>query len=112
MGRVVIAERYLIDSIVSIAYSLNDPNFTSSFIAKTMLCLIPKNSILIHLDSDYEEIERRRRNMADPKEFIDFQRLIYGKLSKSLGAIEISTSRMSVEETAERVRNSCLNLFQ
>ncbi|MEM3437500.1 MAG: hypothetical protein QXP55_03050 [Nitrososphaerales archaeon] len=111
MGKVVIAERYLVDSIVSIAYFLNNPNFISSFIARIMLCFIPKNSILIHLDSNYEEIKRRRGDKADSKEFINFQRFMYSKLSKRLGAIKIDTSSMSIEETAERVRSSCLNLF-
>jgi thymidylate kinase len=110
MRRVVIADRYLIDSIVSIAYFLKDPNFTSSFVARMMLCLIPKESILIHFDSDYEEIERRRGIMTDSEEYINFQRLMYAKLSRSLGAIKIDTSGMSVEETAERVRSSCSNL--
>jgi hypothetical protein len=77
-----------------------------------MLCFIPKESVLIHFDSDYEEIERRRGVMADSEEFINFQRVIYSRLSRSLGAIETDTSKMSVEEVAQRVRSSCSNPFK
>jgi len=108
MNRIIITERYLVDSIVSIAYTLNDPNFCSSLVAKLMLYLIPRNSILIHLDSDYKEILKRRGNMTDPKDFIEFQRSMYNKLSRKLGAIRIDTSKYSIEQTSEIIRSRVL----
>jgi len=100
MGRVVIAERYFVDAVASIAYTLDDPDFESSFVARLMLRFIPKNSVLIHLDSDYDEISERRGSMADPEDYIRFQRSMYDGLSMRLGAVKIDTSRWSIEDTA------------
>ncbi|MEM4468906.1 MAG: hypothetical protein QXS32_07580 [Candidatus Nezhaarchaeales archaeon] len=105
MGYVIVAERYMVDSVVSIAYWLNDSNFLSSFIARTMLRLIPKRSMLVYLYSDYEEIRRRRGNMADPKDYVCFQKLAYNKLARMLGAIRIDTSQRSIEGTASAIRD-------
>lgn len=103
MGRVIVAERYVVDSVVSIAYSVDDPNFTTGFIARLLLRFIPKDSLLFHLDSTYEETMRRRGLNADPEEYIRFQRNMYGMLSKSLSALTINTSRLSIEKTAELI---------
>lgn len=105
MGINVLADRYLIDSIVSISYSLNDPRFAFSFLARLMLRLIPKNSILIYLDSEYEEIRKRRGEMADTEEYILFQKSIYNVLSRVLGALRIDTSKRGIMETAENIRD-------
>jgi thymidylate kinase len=107
-GRTIIAERYLVDSAVSIAYALDDDEFHSRPAAKLLLRLIPKGSILIHLDSDYEAVRRRRRNLADPEGFHQFQRRAYRRLSAWLGATTIDTCARSVEETAGEIRRLVL----
>jgi len=104
MSWIVIAERYLVDSIASIAYTLNDLNFDSSLISKALLCFFPKNSILVHLDSNYTEIKKRRGVMTDPQDFLQFQRKMYYKLSKRLNAVKIDTTRQDIEETARIIR--------
>lgn len=104
MGWVVIADRYLVDSIVSIAYTLNDLEFDSSLISKALLCLFPKNSILVHLDSNYTEIKKRRGAMTDPEDFLQFQRIMYDKISKRLKVVRIDTGQQNVEETAKIIR--------
>jgi hypothetical protein len=111
MGRILIAERFLVDSVVSIAYTLNDEKFYPSFMAELMLRLIPKNSLLVHLDTDYEEILERRGSMADPQDFANFQRLLYNRLSRILGAISIDTSQQSIEHTAEIIREHVLRML-
>jgi len=109
MGKIVIAERYVVDSIVTIAYSINDPRFVRSFIAKLMLRFIPKDTLLVHLDSIYEEISRRRGYEVDPKEYIEFQRGMYGMLSKTLRALTINTSRLPTSKAAELIRTSLVH---
>lgn len=104
-GCVVIADRYIVDSIVSIAYALNEPNFASTLLAKIMLFFIPKNSLLIHLDSDYDEIERRRGGKADSQELIVFQRSMYNDISKIIGAVKINTAEENIEDTALIIRD-------
>lgn len=105
MGKMVIADRYVVDSVVSTAYSLDDPAFDSRIMARLFLALIPRNSILVFLDSTYEEIRRRRGKLADPQDYIEFQRSMYHRLSKHLDAFGVSTTEQNIEETASMVRN-------
>ena len=102
-GRVVIAERFLVDSIVAIAYTLGDASFDTSREAKLMLAMIPRNSVLIHLDSDYEEITKRRGVYSDPPDFVRFQRAMYERLSRRLRAAKIDTTTEPVEETFREI---------
>jgi thymidylate kinase len=108
IGEVIVTERYLIDSVVSIAYAIDDDKFDSRLTAKMLLRFIPKNSILIHLDSDYETVKKRRQNLTDPEEFFQFQRILYDKLSVRLGATKINTCEQDIEETAEEIRKLVL----
>jgi thymidylate kinase len=108
VGKTIIAERYLIDSVVSIAYALDDDKFDSRLVAKLLLRLLPKGSVLMHLDSDYEAVRKRRRNLADPEGFFEFQRRAYHRLSASLGATKINTCGQGVEETAGEIRRLVL----
>jgi hypothetical protein len=89
--------------VVSIAYAINDDKFDASLIAKLLLRFIPKNSILIHLDSDYEIVKKRRQNLTDPEDFFQFQRRMYDKLSARLGAIKINTCEQDIEKTSEKI---------
>jgi hypothetical protein len=108
VGKTIVAERCLIDSVVSIAYALDDDKFDSRLVAKLLLRLLPKGSLLIYLDSDYEAVKERRRNLADPEGFFEFQRRVYDRLSASLGATKINTCRQGVEETAGEIRRLIL----
>jgi len=109
MGETVIAERYLVDSVISIAYSIKEPRFVRSFVARLMLRFIPRNGLLIHLDSAYEEILRRRGAKADTEEYIEFQRSAYAMFSKAISALTISTWQQPVEKTAELIRTYIIN---
>lgn len=108
IGETIITERYLIDSIVSIAYAIDDYKFDSSFVAKLLLRLIPNDSILIHLDSDYETVKKRRLNLTDPEDFFHFQRKVYDKLSARLRATRINTCKQDIEKTMKEIRKIIL----
>jgi len=111
MGKVVINERYIVESIASIAYALDNPEFDTGNLANIMLHFIPKEAILIHLDSDYETVKSRRLELTDPEDFFQFQRKIYDKLSKRLNAFRIDTAWRSVEETAFEIRKLVAQRF-
>src|SRR5207247_1165778 len=89
--------------IVAIAYTLGDASFDTSREAKLMLAMIPRNSVLIHLDSDYEEITKRRGVYSDPPDFVRFQRVMYERLSRRLRAAKIDTTTEPVEETFREI---------
>ena len=120
-GHKLVAERYLLDTVTTIAYFEDDVNFIGSFFSKFLLKSIPQGTVFIFLDSDFETIFQRRAHLfagycrerevsrgkygqlpsgaVEPRDFIKFQRVIYKRLAKSTSALVIDTSKNSVEET-------------
>ena len=103
-GYTVIAERFIVDTIVSIAYYGNDVMFIQSSFAQLFLRLVPKNACFIHLDSDYSTIMGRRGCEVDSSDFIEFQRLAYGLAKHSINARSLSTSSLNVAETFREIK--------
>ncbi len=103
LGYVVVAERYVVDSIVSIAYFINDEHFVNSWLAKLLLSFVPKGTLFVFVDADYETILERRGELAGPSEYTDFHRRVYSKMQKIVGAYRIDTSKYSVEESYQKV---------
>ena len=120
-GHRLVAERYVLDTVVTIAYLINDVNFLNGLASKLLLRFIPRNTMFIFLDADYATICRRRRSLlgpensedtgretygsiqksaVEPEEFINFQRRAYKSLAKSFGALVVDTSKLSIEETS------------
>jgi thymidylate kinase len=103
LGYIVVAERYLVDSIASIAYFLNDERFTNSLYAKLLLKLIPKDTIFFFLDANYETIVKRRGCLAGPAKYTHFHRRIYSKIAPIVNAVYINTSRLSIEQASDMI---------
>jgi thymidylate kinase len=103
LGYTVIAERYVADTIVTIAYYINNLRFLRSFTAKILLIFIPKKTILIHLDSDYSTLLKRRGFKVEAYDFIEFQRKGYKIIGNIVETIFIDTSNITVEETFMRI---------
>ena len=102
-GYSIVAERYVVDTIVNIAYYSTDLTFLRSRIAKLFLTLFSKGAIFIHLDSDYFSILRRRSQKADAAEFIEFQRNAYRIVNESIRAATLHTDERSVSGTFDRI---------
>jgi len=121
-GYKFVAERYLLDSVATVAFFVNDMGFLRSRVARLFLMLIPRDAVFIFLDSDFETIFRRRapvfgcsynekggvygkvpKSAVEPREFIDFQRVTYKVLAKSFNAFAIDTSKTSVKETSDMI---------
>lgn len=102
LGYIVIADRYLVDTIVNVAYFLDDPNFLRGDIARILLNMISKDAFLIHLDAKTEivfaRIEKRKSEEIDVK-FIKFQQRAYLLLAAYLGALSIDTSHREAADT-------------
>ncbi len=97
-GYVIIADRFVIDWIVSLAYSMKDESFINSKYAKLVLMFIPKDSLLIFLDANYEVICKRRDPNIENKEYIIFQRYYYNLFANMLGALIIDSSDRNIDE--------------
>jgi thymidylate kinase len=98
-GRALIAERYLLDSVATIGFFLQDESFVDSWAARFLYRLIPRDTLLVYLDADYPNIVQRRGERAEPEEFIAFQRRVYGILAARMRALVIYTPDHTVEET-------------
>lgn len=108
LGHYIIAERYVVDSIVTVAYFVNDSNFVESLFAKLLLKFVPKGTIFIFIDANYDIIVRRRGIMAGPYEYTEFHRRMFEELTPIVGAIYVDASNLSVQETHEKIMNAIL----
>jgi len=102
-GYTVIAERYVVDTIVTVAYYTNDLCFLQSRTARILLSFVPKKTVFIHLDSDNSTIIKRRGRIVDSHDFIKFQRMGYKIMGNSVEALFVDTSNLSVEQTQKRI---------
>ena len=69
LGYVVIAERYMVDTIVYNRYYIGEE---FSPYERILLKMIPQNALLIHLDADKQELQERRQGDW-PEDFINYQ---------------------------------------
>ena len=102
-GYIVVADRYVMDTIITIAYHINDITFTNSKLARSLICLLPRNSLLFHLDADYSSLTTRRGRLVEPLEFIEFQKEGYESLGNIVSSHYIDTSNQSKEETSASI---------
>jgi thymidylate kinase len=125
-GYNLVAERYLLDTITSVAYATEDPAFANSTVSRLLQLFIPKGTAFIFLNSDYKTICKRRLSSHDayaffeetkklprsngysvadiePCGFIDFQRQMYEAFANAYTALAVDTSQSSAEETFQKI---------
>lgn len=100
MGKIVVAERYILDAIVSIAYFIGRTEWLKDFLCGLMFRFIPRRTIFIYLNCPYTEIRRRRGKESEKEHYYRFQQILYNILSKRVGAYEIDTSTRTIGDTA------------
>ena len=98
----VVAERYVVDTVVYLGYWLG-PDFFRSYLAKILLNFIPQGSLLIHLDAETQVLIKRLYYDTATIDFIVFQKKIYRVLAKMLGAVTIDTSRFGIKEVFQQI---------
>ena len=96
-GNVIVAERFVIDWIVSVAYATNNPSLVDSWLANFVIYFIPKQSALVYIDAEYDSI-LSRRGAEDSFESIEFQRICYSRFAQKLHALSIDSSNKSIYE--------------
>lgn len=104
-GYYIVADRLVIDTIVSISYNCNRIQFMKGFLARFLLRLIPSDAKLVYLDSSYEEISKRRGKITEPIGFISLQRKVYSCFATSRNALIINTEGETIGTTRSRIRN-------
>ena len=108
-GYTVVAERYVIDWIVSLSYVSHNELMLDNLLARTVLKFIPKGSTLIYIDAPYEVIYSRGRRI-DSREFIEFQRSLYGKIARLLNATVVDTSDKNIREVHDLIYHHTLGV--
>jgi thymidylate kinase len=101
-GYVIVAERFVIDWVVSVAYATNNPSLVDSWFATWMTYFIPKQSVLVYIDAEYNSI-LSRRGAEDSFESIEFQRVCYSKFAQKLHALQIDSSNKGICEVFAQI---------
>jgi len=109
IGYTVVAERYIIDWMVSVSYASRNELFIDSLIARLAFKLIPKQSLLIFIDASYDAIRLRGRT-EDSFEFIQFQRTLYARIANKLNSLVINTSDKTLPEVHELISQYALQV--
>lgn len=94
LGYRIVAERYLIDTVVYDGYFLG--GYFGPY-ARILLHMIPKNCLIVHLDAKKSDVLARRQGDILSENFVDFQLASYRRLASSLNAISIDTSSNDVD---------------
>ncbi len=96
--RVVVCERYVLDSVASIGYFLEDERFDSRWQARVLLSFVPRGTRFVFVDADYATILKRRGKFAGPEEYTEFHRRMFKRLAKRFGAVCLDSSRFDAEQ--------------
>lgn len=108
-GYVIVAERFVIDWIVTLAYATRNESLMDSMLAKMVLKFIPSNSLLVFVDASYDAITSRGRT-EDAIDFIQFQRQSYKNFAIQLSAFVIDTSNKTVDEVHNSILQRAYNV--
>jgi thymidylate kinase len=105
LGYIVICDRYLFDTIVTLSFFLKEPKIISGLSVKLLVKLIPKNSLLIHFEADSAVILQRKSDEPLTKQLIEYYKNAYRNVIKWSGReiITIDTSISSVKEVQSNI---------
>jgi len=103
LGYVVIADRYVVDTVIYNKFYIGEEYDRYS---KILLRMIPRDALLIHLDADREELKKRGKKDWS-KTFINYQITQYRTLAHQLYAISIKTSGKEKKDVARIIAESC-----
>jgi thymidylate kinase len=104
LGYRVVAERYVVDTVIFNQYYIGhsfDPY------GRILMRMVPKNSLLIHLDGLERDILKRRSEDGTPLAFVEYQLKTYRSLASTLHALTINTSLNDIAATAGVVETAC-----
>jgi thymidylate kinase len=100
LGCIVVCDRYVLDTLVSLSYFLKDQRLISGICAKLLASMIPKNAVLFYMNADAGTILQRKRDEPITLELIEYYKWAYQALVKQLElkTITIDTSTTHVKD--------------
>jgi len=102
-GFTVVADRYIIDTIVSVSMRTRSPYFVDSFLGKLLLKMMPKDAVIIYLDVDLCTMLKRRPDIEYTADEIQNQLALYRLLAKKMGALFINSTMLSIEDVNAKI---------
>lgn len=105
VGYIVVCDRYVLDTLVTLSFFLKEPEMISGISSRLLVRLIPGTSLLVHLDADKDIILQRKRDEPLTEQLIEYYKIAYSALARwsKLKIIMIDTSIASVEEIQYKI---------
>lgn len=105
LGYVVICDRYLLDTLVTLSYFLKEPEMISGNLAKFLIQLIPKNSLLVYFETETNIIIERKQDEPLTKELIDYYKNAYRTFERwpDLEINAIDTGASSIQDVQAKI---------
>ncbi len=85
LGFVVVCDRYLLDTLVTLSYFLKEPNLVSGKLAQLIVKLIPKKSFLVYFEADTKIILERKKDEPLTEQLIEYYKKSYRFLARNSG---------------------------
>ncbi|MFX0204411.1 MAG: dTMP kinase [Candidatus Hodarchaeota archaeon] len=92
MGRYIVADRYIYDTVVDIAVDRKFDINNTMILLRVLLYLLPKPKIVFLLDVD-EEIAFKRKKDIPSLEYIKDRRTLYINIGKEIGAVKLDGTK-------------------
>jgi energy-coupling factor transporter ATP-binding protein EcfA2 len=112
--KLLVADRFITDSLCTISHFMQEPNFLTTTIGRLYFSLIPKDAYLIFLYASYETLRARyisRKTPVEPPDLIYYEILVGYAISKLFKhSIMINTSKKSVKDVS-RIIDQFLKRF-
>ncbi len=104
-GKLVVADRFIPDTLSTLAHFMNNPNILKTRIARLYLKLIPRNVCSIFLFAPYKVLEaryRERKTPNEPEDLIGYEISVGRMLTRVLPieVLSIDTAARTVVDTS------------
>lgn len=103
LGYRIICDRYVIDSLVSIALTTRDMNFPDSFLGALLLKTMPKKCASLFLDADLSTVLKRRRDVEYSIDEIKNEMKLYRALIRKAKTFYFNSATQSAEQIWKKV---------
>ncbi len=100
LGYKVVAERYVVDTVIYNSYYLGS---SFDFYARILMHMIPKGSLIVHMDASLNDVMSRRTDDLVSEKFIEYQLTSYRKYANVLHALSINSSALGIEEIRKEI---------
>lgn len=105
LGFFLVADRYVVDTVVTISIRLKEKDFYNTFIGRVLLKMIPDATAIVLLDIGVDTVLKRRYDVEYTFEEILDQIALYRKLAKSLGALIINSEKLDAKNVLMEITN-------